>query len=87
MANAEKICSGVSWLSTIILSCIQQANEWVSFIFLLVSLFCSLYNTILPLIRKAKKDGKVTDQEMDEIVNKVKEEVDKANKTLEDKNK
>lgn len=87
MMNNERICAGISWLSTMFLSCIQQANEWLSFIFLLVSLLCSLYNTLLPLIRKAKADGKITGEEIDEIVDKVKDEVDKAKDTLDKKDK
>lgn len=74
----EKIATALSWVSTAILSgVLQNAKDILAIICLVISFICSILNTVIPLIVKAKKDGKITPDEVEEIIDAIKDSVDK----------
>lgn len=50
---------------------------------LLISLFCSVYNTLIPTIRKIIADRKITPEEVDELVDKVEDAAEEVKETVE----
>lgn len=50
---------------------------------LLISLFCSVYNTLIPTIRKIIADRKITPEEIDELVDAAEEVAEEIKDTAE----
>lgn len=91
----EKFLTNVSWISTAFISVLGALDGVIDALFiisLLISLFCSIYNTLIPTIRKMMSDGKVEPHEVDELVDKVEDAAEEIKETaeklneLEDKN-
>ena len=66
----------LSWITTI-----NQANEVFRLIQLILSILCSVLviitTIIIPWYKKAKKDGKITSDEVEDLFNQIEDNINK----------
>lgn len=69
---------------TVLGSIITPVSEALGLACVLIHLFCTIINTLVPLIKKVKKDGKITSDEIVEIADAVDDLATDVKETLED---
>ena len=69
---------------TVLGSIITPISEAVGLACVLIHLFCTIINTLVPLIKKIGKDGKVTADEIVEIADAVDDLATDVKETLEE---
>lgn len=69
---------------TILGSFVVQVSEALGLVLVLIHLVCTIINTLVPLIQKIKKDGKITSDEIVEIADAVDDLATDVKETLEE---
>lgn len=69
---------------TILGSIITPVSEALGLACVLIHLFCTIINTLVPLIKKVRKDGKITSDEIVEITEVVDDLATEIQETLEE---
>ena len=69
---------------TVLGSIITPVSEALGLACVLIHLFCTIINTLVPLIKKVKKDGKITSDEIVEIADAVDDLATDVKETLEE---
>lgn len=69
---------------TILGSIIAPVSEALGLACVLIHLLCTIINTLVPLIKKIKKDGKITSDEIVEIADAVDDLATDVKETLEE---
>ena len=73
-----------SAILTVLGSIITPVSEALGLACVLIHLFCTIINTLVPLIKKIKKDGKITSDEIVEIADAVDDLATDVKETLEE---
>lgn len=73
-----------SAILTVLGSIITPVSEALGLACVLIHLFCTIINTLVPLIKKIKKDGKITSDEIVEITEVVDDLATEIQDTLEE---
>lgn len=68
---------------TILGSFVVQVSEALGLALVIIHLVCTIINTLVPLIKKIKKDGKITSDEIVEIADAVDDLATDVKETLE----
>lgn len=61
--------------------------QWISFALTIVSLIITIIFTVWKWYKEAKKDGKITKDEIETLIEEVKPDVDSIAKKIDNKNK
>lgn len=69
---------------TILGSFVVQVSEALGLALVIIHLVCTIINTLVPLIKKIKKDGKITSDEIVEIADAVDDLATDVKETLEE---
>lgn len=69
---------------TILGSFVVQVSEVLGLALVIIHLVCTIINTLVPLIKKVRKDGKITSDEIVEITDAVDDLATDVKETLED---
>lgn len=69
---------------TILGSFVVQVSEALGLALVIIHLVCTIINTLVPLIKKIKKDGKITSDEIVEITEAVDDLTTDVKETLEE---
>ena len=73
-----------SAILTILGSFVVQVSEALGLALVIIHLVCTIINTLVPLIKKIKKDGKITSDEIVEIADAVDDLATDVKETLEE---